>query len=57
VQKSQDYMKILVTSGADYIGSYTCLELLKGGHDVVVVDSLVNSKEESLSRVRELAAL
>jgi UDP-glucose 4-epimerase len=48
-------MKILVTGGAGYIGSHTCLELLKAGHEVVVVDSLVNSREESLNRVRELA--
>ncbi len=44
----------LVTGGAGYIGSHTCLELLKAGHDVVVVDNLDNSSEESLHRVREL---
>jgi len=48
-------MKVLVTGGAGYIGSHTCLELLKDGYDVVVVDNLANSKEESLKRVRELA--
>jgi UDP-glucose 4-epimerase len=48
-------MKVLVTGGAGYIGSHTCLELMKDGHDVVVVDNLVNSKEESLRRVQELA--
>jgi len=48
-------MKVLVTGGAGYIGSHTCLELLKDGYDVVVVDNLANSKEESLNRVRELA--
>ena len=48
-------MTILVTGGAGYIGSHTVLELLKAGHDVVVVDNLVNSKEESLRRVGELA--
>jgi len=48
-------MRILVTGGAGYIGSHTCLELLQAGHDVVVVDNLVNSKEESLKRVQELA--
>ena len=48
-------MKILVTGGAGYIGSHTTLELLKAGHDVVVVDNLCNSSEESLRRVAELA--
>ena len=48
-------MKILVTGGAGYIGSHTTLELLKAGHDVVVVDNLCNSSEESLKRVAELA--
>ena len=48
-------MKILVTGGAGYIGSHTSLELLKAGHDVVVVDNLCNSSEESLKRVAELA--
>ena len=48
-------MKILVTGGAGYIGSHTCVELLKAGHDVVVVDNLCNSKEEALRRVQELA--
>jgi len=48
-------MKILVTGGAGYIGSHTCLELLKDGYEVIVVDNLSNSKEESLKRVQELA--
>ena len=48
-------MKILVTGGAGYIGSHTCLELLKAGYEVIVVDNLSNSKEESLRRVQELA--
>ena len=48
-------MKILVTGGAGFIGSHTTLELLKAGHDVVVVDNLCNSSEESLKRVAELA--
>lgn len=47
-------MKILVTGGAGYIGSHTCLELLNAGHQVVVIDNLVNAKEESLKRVQEL---
>ncbi len=45
---------ILVTGGAGYIGSHTCLELLNAGHEVVVVDNLDNSSEESLRRVQEL---
>jgi UDP-glucose 4-epimerase len=47
-------MNILVTGGAGYIGSHTCLELLQKGHEVVVVDNLMNSKEESLKRVQEI---
>lgn len=47
-------MNILVTGGAGYIGSHTCLELLEAGHRVVVVDNLVNAKEESLKRVQEI---
>ena len=47
-------MRILVTGGAGYIGSHTCVELLQAGYEVVVVDNLSNSKEESLTRVQEL---
>ncbi len=47
-------MNVLVTGGAGYIGSHTCLELLEKGHGVVVVDNLCNSSPESLSRVQEL---
>lgn len=47
-------MKILVTGGAGYIGSHTCVELLNAGHDLVVVDNLSNSKIESLKRVERL---
>ncbi len=47
-------MKILVTGGAGYIGSHTCLELLEAGHEVTVIDNLSNSKQESLRRVQEL---
>jgi UDP-glucose 4-epimerase len=48
-------LNILVTGGAGYIGSHTCLELLNAGFDVTVVDNLSNSKKESLKRVQELA--
>lgn len=47
-------MRILVTGGAGYIGSHTCLELLNQGHEVVVADNLCNSCEEALNRVKEL---
>lgn len=46
---------ILVTGGAGYIGSHTCLELLQAGFDLVVLDNLKNSKVESLKRVEKLA--
>jgi len=45
---------ILVTGGAGFIGSHTCVELLTEGYDVVVVDNLCNASEESLVRVREI---
>ncbi len=48
-------MSILVTGGAGYIGSHTCLALLQAGRHVVVVDNLSNSKKESLRRVEALA--
>lgn len=48
-------MKILVTGGAGYIGSHTCLELLKLGYSVVVVDNLCNSSRESLYRIEKLS--
>lgn len=47
-------MKILVTGGAGYIGSHTCLELLNAGEEVVVVDNLSNSSKKALERVEEL---
>ncbi len=47
-------MTVLVTGGAGYIGSHACVELLKSGFEVVVIDNLSNSKEESLRRVKEI---
>ena len=47
-------MMVLVTGGTGYIGSHTCVELIQAGHDVVVLDNLSNSKEESLDRVEKI---
>ena len=48
--------KVLVTGGAGYIGSHTCVELLNAGHEVVVLDNLSNSAEEALVRVQNIAS-
>ena len=47
-------MAILITGGCGYIGSHTCVEMVKAGRDVVVLDNLYNSKTEALHRVEEL---
>ncbi len=47
-------MNILVTGGAGYIGSHTCVQLLEAGYDVTVVDNLCNSSEEALKRVEKI---
>ncbi len=47
-------MKILVTGGAGYIGSHTCVELLENGHSVVVVDNLYNASKEAITRVEQI---
>lgn len=47
-------MSVLVTGGAGYIGSHTCVEMIKSGYDVVVVDNLSNSKIESIKRVEKI---
>ncbi|MGB4813102.1 MAG: UDP-glucose 4-epimerase GalE [Methylophilaceae bacterium] len=49
-------MSILVTGGAGYIGSHTCLELLNANYDVVVLDNFSNSKIESIKRVEQITA-
>jgi len=48
-------MKILLTGGAGFIATHTCVELMAAGHDVVVVDNYVNSQPEALRRVEEIA--
>lgn len=47
-------MKILVTGGAGYIGSHTCVELLQSGFEVVVIDNFANSSPKSIERVRSI---
>lgn len=47
-------MKILVTGGAGYIGTHTCVELIAAGHEPIVVDSYVNSFPEALNRVEKI---
>ena len=48
-------MRVLVTGGAGYIGSHTCVELLEAGHEVFVVDNFCNGHEATLERVRGIA--
>lgn len=47
-------MKILITGGAGYIGSHTCVTLLERGYDVIVADNFVNSRRQVLDRIREI---
>jgi len=48
-------MAVLVTGGAGYIGTHTCLELMSAGYEVVIVDNLVNSKETAVDRVKQIS--
>ena len=45
---------ILVTGGAGFIGSHTCVELLNAGYKVIIMDNFVNSKPESIKRIKEI---
>ena len=47
-------MSILVSGGAGYIGSHTCVELIHAGYDIVIADNLVNSSREAVRRVEEI---
>ena len=50
-------MEILVTGGAGFIGSHTCVELIQRGYDVVIIDNFVNSSKKSLERIREITGV
>mgnify|MGYP003318639884 CR=1 FL=1 len=50
-------MSILVTGGAGFIGSHTCVELLESGYDVVVIDNLSNSKIEVVDKIKKISTL
>ena len=47
-------MSILVSGGAGYIGSHTCVELLNAGYEIIVADNLCNSSEEAIRRVEQI---
>lgn len=47
-------MAILITGGAGYIGSHTCVELLNAGYEIIIIDNLSNSKKASLDRIKEI---
>ena len=53
-EKEGNCMKILVTGGLGFIGSHTTIELINNGHEVVIVDNLVNSKIEVLDRIEKI---
>ena len=45
---------ILVTGGAGFIGSHTCVELINAGYEPIILDNLCNSKSESIKRIKEI---
>ena len=47
-------MKVIVTGGAGYIGSHTCIELLEAGHEVLVIDNLSNGHEAVFDRIQNI---
>ena len=49
--EEEKQMKILVTGGAGYIGSHTCVELLDNGYEVVILDNLYNSNKKAVDRI------
>lgn len=48
-------LTILVTGGLGYIGSHLCIELLKGGYEIVIIDNLSNSRLDTLERLKEIS--
>ncbi len=50
-------MKILVTGGLGFIGSHTCVELIKQGYEIIIADNLVNSSEETLAKLKEITGV
>ena len=52
--KGKHEMTVLVTGGAGYIGTHTCVELLNKGYDVVIIDNLVNSSAKAVERVEQI---
>ena len=53
-KKDEAHMKILVTGGTGYIGSHTCVELLNNNYEVIVIDNLVNSKEDVINKIESI---
>ena len=47
-------MQILVTGGAGYIGSHTCVELMDNNHSVIIADNLINSKIETIDKIKQI---